>query len=53
MRRNVEVVVRAFTGRDRSGPTPPVVRMRQVHGADVHVVTAADVGGAADRRRGS
>jgi YfiH family protein len=43
VRRNVEVVVRAFTGRAPSAPTPAVVRMRQVHGSDVHVVTAADV----------
>ena len=40
VRRNVEIVVAAFTGSDGSGPTPSVVRMRQVHGADVHVVTA-------------
>ena len=40
VRRNVEIVVAAFTGSDGSGPAPSVVRMRQVHGADVHVVTA-------------
>ena len=40
VRRNVEVVVAAFTGSDGSGPAPSVVRMRQVHGADVHVVAA-------------
>ena len=38
VRRNVEIVVAAFTGSDGSAPAPPVVRMRQVHGADVHVV---------------
>jgi YfiH family protein len=42
VRRNVEVAVRAFARREGAAPTPPVVRMRQVHGADVHVVTAAD-----------
>jgi len=41
VRRNVRAVVAAFTGRDGSGAAPSVVRMRQVHGADVHVVTAA------------
>ena len=40
VRRNVEIVVAAFTGSDGSGPAPSVVRMRQVHGADVHIVTA-------------
>ncbi len=44
VRRNVELAVRALTGRAGSAPTPPVVRMRQVHGADVRVVTAADAG---------
>ena len=39
VRRNVEIVAAAFTG--GSGPAPSVVRMRQVHGAAVHVVTAA------------
>jgi YfiH family protein len=42
VRRNLEVAVRAFARRGGDGPTPPVVRLRQVHGADVHVVTAAD-----------
>lgn len=42
VRRNVEVAVRAFTRPHGSAATPPVVRMRQVHGADVRVVTAAD-----------
>lgn len=40
VRRNVELVVRAFTGVEGPAPTPPVVRMRQVHGAEVHVVAA-------------
>lgn len=40
VRRNVEIAVRAFTGASGPAPTPPVVRMRQVHGADVHVVDA-------------
>src|SRR4029079_14635375 len=40
VRRNVEIVVAAFTGSDGSGPAPSVVRLRQVHGADVHVVSA-------------
>jgi len=42
VRRNVDLVVRAFTGVDEGTPTPPVVRMRQVHGADVAVVRAED-----------
>ena len=42
VRRNLDLVVRAFAGVDATAPTPPVVRMRQVHGADVHVVTAGD-----------
>ena len=46
VRRNVDLAVRAFAGVDPAAPTPPVVRMRQVHGADVHVVTAGD-----ERRR--
>ena len=41
VRRNVRTVVAAFTGSDGSGTARSVVRMRQVHGADVHVVTAA------------
>ena len=41
VRRNVEIVAAAFTGSDGSGGAPSVVRMRQVHGADVHLVTAA------------
>jgi YfiH family protein len=41
VRRNVEIVAAAFTGSDGSGAAPSVVRMRQVHGADVHLVTAA------------
>ncbi len=40
VRRNVEIAVRAFSGIGGSAPTPPVVRMRQVHGSDVHVVHA-------------
>jgi YfiH family protein len=45
--RNIERVARAFTGVPDERPAPPVVRMRQVHGAQVHVVedpssTAAD-----------
>jgi YfiH family protein len=39
---NLDLAVRAFTGADDGAPVPPVVRMRQVHGADVHVVTAGD-----------
>ncbi|MEO5711388.1 MAG: peptidoglycan editing factor PgeF [Nocardioidaceae bacterium] len=42
VRRNVDLAVRTFTRSDTSGVTPPVVRMQQVHGADVRVVTAAD-----------
>lgn len=42
VRRNVELAVRAFTRSDGPAPTPPVVRLRQVHGAEVHVVTAGD-----------
>jgi YfiH family protein len=42
VRRNVDVAVRAFTGTDADAATPAVVRMRQVHGADVHVVQAGD-----------
>jgi polyphenol oxidase len=38
VRRNVELAVRAFTNVASVESTPPVVRMRQVHGADVHVV---------------
>ena len=38
VRRNVDLAVRAFAGVDPAAPTPPVVRMRQVHGADVRVV---------------
>jgi YfiH family protein len=41
VRRNVDLVVRAFTGVDEATPTPPVVRMRQVHGADVAVLRDA------------
>ena len=40
-RRNVEAAVGAFTG----GSTATAVRMRQVHGADVHVVTASTASG--------
>jgi len=42
VRRNVDLVVRTFTGVAPEAPTPPVVRMRQVHGADVHAVRASD-----------
>ena len=42
VRRNVDLAVRAFTGTPPGAPTPPVVRMRQVHGADVHLVRAGD-----------
>ena len=42
VRRNVDLAVRAFAGVDPAAPTPPVVRMRQVHGADVRVVSAGD-----------
>jgi len=42
VRRNVDVAVRAFTGTHADAATPPVVRMHQVHGADVHVVSAGD-----------
>jgi polyphenol oxidase len=38
--RNIERVARAFTRSEDSAPPPSVVRMRQVHGTDVHVVTA-------------
>ena len=41
VRRNVEAAVGAFTG----GSTATAVRMRQVHGADVHVVTASAAAG--------
>jgi YfiH family protein len=41
-RRNVDIAVRAFTGSDGPAATPPVVRMRQVHGAEVHVVAGTD-----------
>jgi polyphenol oxidase len=37
-RDNLDLAVRAFTGAADGAPTPPVVRMRQVHGAEVHVV---------------
>ncbi len=40
VRRNVELAVRTFCGTSGSAPTPPVVRMRQVHGSDVHLVDA-------------
>jgi YfiH family protein len=40
VRRNVDLTLRAFAGVDATSPTPPVVRMRQVHGADVAVVRA-------------
>ena len=40
VRRNVDLVVRAFTGASDATAAPPVVRMRQVHGADVAVVHA-------------
>ena len=40
--RNLDVAVRAFTGTVDAAPAPPVVRMRQVHGADVHVVAAGE-----------
>jgi purine-nucleoside/S-methyl-5'-thioadenosine phosphorylase / adenosine deaminase len=40
VRRNVDLAVRAFAGVEPGTPSPPVVRMRQVHGAEVHVVTA-------------
>ena len=42
VRHNLEVAVRAFTRGDRAATAPPVVRMRQVHGAKVHVVAATD-----------
>ncbi len=38
VRRNVEVVLDAFTG---GSEPPPLVRMRQVHGREVHVVDAS------------
>src|SRR4029079_12215519 len=41
VRRNVELAVRAFAAAPAGAPTPPVVRMRQVHGADVAVVGAS------------
>ena len=40
VQQNIELAVRAFTRVPDGAPTPPVVRMRQVHGADVHVVEA-------------
>jgi YfiH family protein len=41
VRRNVELVLRAFTGVPEHLALPPVVRMRQVHGAEVAVVDGA------------
>jgi polyphenol oxidase len=45
--RNIERAARAFTGVPDERPAPPVVRMRQVHGAQVHVVdeTTLDAAG--------
>jgi YfiH family protein len=48
VRRNAELVVRAFTGSDDAHPLPPVVRMHQVHGAHVAVVDATSVPPEAD-----
>jgi YfiH family protein len=36
---NLRLVTRAFTGTDPGDGPGPVVRMRQVHGSDVHVVS--------------
>ncbi|NUR05800.1 MAG: peptidoglycan editing factor PgeF [Nocardioidaceae bacterium] len=41
VRRNVDLVVRAFTGAGDGAPTPSVVRMRQVHGSEVAVADPA------------
>jgi YfiH family protein len=42
VRRNLDLVVRTFTGvDDDAAAAPPVVRLRQVHGADVAVVDRA------------
>jgi len=50
--RNIERAARAFAGVPDADPAPVVARMRQVHGADVHVVDGA-VHHAVDRAAGS
>lgn len=41
--RNIDTLARVFVGGDPARQGPPVVKMSQVHGADVHVVGVEDV----------